>query len=526
MPRLLLVDDNPSIHKIAETLLAPTDIQLVCAESAKDALNLIAQGECFDVALLDTVMADMDGWALLDQLRMHPATAGMPIAMMAGVLDTVDPARLENAPIQGFLKKPVELRDLGTRIHTFLEAPVAAVPPPAAPIQDFSPFSTLPAVKLADLPEFRGASVLQPAVEPDPEPEPQSDPEAEAEPIEDDLLLLVEADLWPEVPPPPGTVTEDLSPFAELPPEESLDLEELDLDSLKGLTIEPKAAAEPEAVLPEAVEPEPTPAEAELSLPSPEPAVEPEPELDLELESPAPVEPTPEEMASIPTQILPDAPADQELPDLGPETEPTFDPSALAGLDSLSDEAFEPRPTRDLAPEPPVPDPDFLSGLGEASITPGVAVVNWSDESEKMLGYLTPSQPLAAHPVLDGAEDEDELDLGELDTLQAPTPTAGFPLAEPLVEPWTADEPEAPAAASSFLEPAPEPVPVPVPQTPPAPNAAAVPTVTNELLRALTSDPALMDHLAKALVARLGDQVLREIAWEVMPEMAERLNRH
>ena len=34
-----------------------------------------------------------------------------------------------------------------------------------------------------------------------------------------------------------------------------------------------------------------------------------------------------------------------------------------------------------------------------------------------------------------------------------------------------------------------------------------------------------MDRLAKAVVARLGDQALREIAWEIMPELAERLRR-
>jgi hypothetical protein len=34
-----------------------------------------------------------------------------------------------------------------------------------------------------------------------------------------------------------------------------------------------------------------------------------------------------------------------------------------------------------------------------------------------------------------------------------------------------------------------------------------------------------MDRLAKALVSRLGDQVLREIAWEVMPELADRIRR-
>ena len=45
------------------------------------------------------------------------------------------------------------------------------------------------------------------------------------------------------------------------------------------------------------------------------------------------------------------------------------------------------------------------------------------------------------------------------------------------------------------------------------------------LLSTLLADPALMDRLAKALVAHLGDQVLREIAWEVMPDLSGRLQR-
>ena len=509
MPRLLLVDDNPSIHKIAETLLAPTDIQLVCVDSAKGAMNLIAEGERFDVALLDIMMAGMDGWELLDQLRMHPATATIPIAMMAGVLDTVDPARLEKASIQGFLKKPVELRDLGARIHTFLEAPVVAPPPPAPP-QEFSPFSTLPAVKLSDLPEFRQAPAPEPAIEVEPHvPEPEA--------LEDDLLVLVEADLWPEVPPPPGTVTEDLSPFAEIPPEESLELEEFDLESLKGLTIVPKVPPiETEIAPPESPVAEPESIDLELAPFDPNAIAifEPEPEPEPEVEPVPPVPSFVEETASVSTLILPDESGTQELPDLGPESEPTFDPSALAGLDSLSDEAFEPRPARDLVAETPEPDPDFLSGLGEATITPGVAVVGWSDESEKMLGYLTPSQPLTASPALGSDDDEDELDLGEPEAAPVTPLAMGFPLAEPLADPWTKDElpvvPEPEPAAAAALVSAP---------------AASLPA-TDELMRAITSDPALMDQLAKALVAKLSDQVLREIAWEVMPEMAERLNRH
>src|SRR5664279_1353567 len=97
MPRLLLVDDNPSIHRIAESLLASTDVELVCVASAAEALDRIGRGERFDVALVDTVMPGMDGWTLLSRLRAMEATAQLPIALMAGVLDPVDPARLAKA---------------------------------------------------------------------------------------------------------------------------------------------------------------------------------------------------------------------------------------------------------------------------------------------------------------------------------------------------------------------------------------------------------------------------------------------
>lgn len=505
MPRLLLVDDNPSIHKIAETLLAPTDIQLVCVDSAKEALNLVTQGERFDAALLDTSMIGMDGWELLEQLRMHPSTATIPIAMMAGVLDTVDPQKLEQAPIQGFLKKPVELRDLGDRIHKLLEARVEA---PQPPVQEFSPFSTLPAVKLSDLPEFRKRPEPVAAPEVEPVTAPGLEPVAEA--LDADVLLLTEEDLWPEIPPPPGTVTEDLSPFAEIPAEESLDLEELDLDSLKGLTL---GASESEVGAPAALSPL-EPIRAFEAVPEPI----------------APSIPVPEEAAPVPTQILEEKIEAQELPDLGEEAEPTFDPSALEGLDSLSDEAFQAHPSQELVPAF-APDPDFLSGLGEASITPDVAVVDWSDDSEKMLGILAPSQPASPEAeeegsVLEAGETEDELDLGELEALPEPPAVQGFPLAEP----EGIEAPEAHPLLPVENIPA-EPV---IPVAPvasviegvSAPASAPPSPAAEELLRAIAADPALMDQLAKALVAKLSDQVLREIAWEVMPEMAERLNRH
>ena len=99
--------------------------------------------------------------------------------------------------------------------------------------------------------------------------------------------------------------------------------------------------------------------------------------------------------------------------------------------------------------------------------------------------------------------------------------------------------PESPGASqeADLAEPGvpvlPEPEPAPVApalpdaggQTPavPGPGPAASPEQVQALLQALLADPALMEALVKAVVARLGDQVLREIAWEIMPELAGRL---
>ncbi|HET8715708.1 MAG TPA: response regulator, partial [Holophagaceae bacterium] len=213
MPRLLLVDDNPSIHRIAESLLTGTSVELVCVESGEEALRRIQGGERFDVALLDTVLGSggMDGWALLDRLRQDPATARLPIALMAGVLDAVDPLMLEKAPIQGFLRKPIELRDLEERLQAYMSAPLEGVGR-----------GTVPGAKLQDW-----MSEAAPAPAPARGPEP-----------ENDLLVLTAEDiLGPE----PAAAT----------PEPELHLEELNLETLHGVALDRPAAGEVPALEPE-----------------------------------------------------------------------------------------------------------------------------------------------------------------------------------------------------------------------------------------------------------------------------------
>ncbi|WP_243383902.1 response regulator [Geothrix alkalitolerans] len=505
MPRLLLVDDNPSIHRIAESLLAPTDVEVVCVDSAAEALDRIARGERFDVALVDTAMPGMDGWALLARMREMEATARLPIAMMAGVLDPVDPAKLAQAPIQGFLKKPIELRELADRVKALLATPVAsaapvAAAPAAALVAAVAPPTQEPAktaefarpVFPPDLPppavaaDFPVPDISLPTLDAGPEP-PQI---ALVDTAEDDLLVLTAEDLWPEdvavgaapVPAPepihapvPEPMAVPISALASEPPavaQVHLDLEELDLDSLHGLATESLPslpAAIPAAAESLPVPPSLPPVAASVPEPAPEPVSEPAPAEALVEESlPAfsGLEALDDLGGTLELPPLPEPPAAAERPSVLPAAGVAFAGLAAgaAGLLGRSQEAHQPAPeTPHPSPHPAAPEPQAVPFLEPPLPAPPVAGI------PPVVPFAPPAAPV-------------------MPVLAAP------------VEATTAAPGQAPAA----------------------PGQAAL---TPAQVQALLADPALMDALVKALVARMGDQVIREIAWEVMPELAGRLQR-
>jgi CheY-like chemotaxis protein len=490
MPRLLLVDDNPSIHKISETLLASSDVQLVSCGSGAQAMALVDQGDHFDVALLDTSMMGMDGWTLLQRLRETEATSRMPVAMMAGVLDVVDPEKVRRAPIQGFLKKPIELRDLADRVKRLMETPVAppapepvpaagpAAPPPpveSAPAPAPPPFLTRPSMRIPE--EFRAPVPEDDLLLLGPEDVLQEALDAgEPAPVEGrapEPPLALEAFDVQEIPITLAAPAEPAQPAAAA--EEPLDLEELDLESLRNLNLPTAPAPAEEALAPEAPAPEVPAAEA-----APEPA-------------PAATGAGPFE---VPEFLLTDT-----LPDL-PETGVLE--STVTGED-LPDLA----PAPAAPPTPAAPEPILvLPSAGEP--------IDWTDDSDTLVAAAPPPPPapepeptpLAVTPL---AAFSDGITLSDLLDAGPPPLTAATPAAAPAPGPTPTPQAGAwPLETGAWATPAPVAV-----QEAPGPDPLAL----------LLADPALLDRLAKAVVARLGDQALREIAWEVMPELAERLAR-
>ena len=459
MSRLLLVDDNPSIHRIAESLLAPTDVELVCVDSAAEALDRIARGERFDVALVDTAMPGMDGWTLLTRLRAMEETARMPIALMAGVLDPVDPAKLAKAPIQGFLKKPIELRELGDRVKTLLATPVPV---------GISPFSTVPATPAKDLVKRAEAALPEYRREPDEVPPAAASgalthTDLELPLQEEDLLVLTAEDLWPEES--AQSIVEAAPAFPALP-DVHLELEELDLDSLQELTSDPL----PELPSVAAVAPEGAPTLASV------PTLPEEGEHLVTL-------PGLVELETVPTdfQFPPYSPSVPEPADMGWAA-----PEPVAPVVAASDPASVSH----------LPTAASLFGLAGAASVAGLAI--------HAATHQEPPQLEPPHQEAAQVEPEPLL----------------LAYQKPAVPPLEPPEPVTEPAAGG-QEPAVSGQPVPVPADPTSVTAEQARAV----VQALLADPVLVDALVKAVVARMGDQVLREIAWEVMPDLAGRLQQ-
>jgi signal transduction histidine kinase/DNA-binding response OmpR family regulator/HPt (histidine-containing phosphotransfer) domain-containing protein len=132
--RLLIVDDNPTNRKILLAQARGWGIIAVPAASGAEALELFhqAEGQPFDLAILDMQMPGMDGLMLAEAIRQIDRERQLPLVMLTslGKLDN-DPRLREFA---AFLNKPVKASQLyNTLVNVFASgAPVSNLAETAA----------------------------------------------------------------------------------------------------------------------------------------------------------------------------------------------------------------------------------------------------------------------------------------------------------------------------------------------------------------------------------------------------------
>jgi len=109
MIKILIVDDEVDVCKFAKTFFETRDFVVFTALGGKEALSIYAS-EKPDIVLVDVKMEDMDGVALLKEIKAINKDAEVIMVSAIEDLDVIQEAKRQGA--REYITKPLVLEEL------------------------------------------------------------------------------------------------------------------------------------------------------------------------------------------------------------------------------------------------------------------------------------------------------------------------------------------------------------------------------------------------------------------------------
>ncbi|MFZ6772141.1 HD domain-containing phosphohydrolase [Undibacterium sp. SXout7W] len=117
---ILIIDDDPTNLKFFSYLLkAIPDVEVICFERARDALQWSEVNEP-DLVLVDYMMPEMDGLEFIASFREIPGKASIPLIMATADADNDVRYKALEMSANDFLTKPVNKFELRARVSNML----------------------------------------------------------------------------------------------------------------------------------------------------------------------------------------------------------------------------------------------------------------------------------------------------------------------------------------------------------------------------------------------------------------------
>ncbi len=117
--RILVVDDSQPILELASTMLKLLGYEPIRASTGIEALKVLSQ-ETPDMALLDVMLPDMDGFKICQHIRSTVSLAEMPVFMVSAKKTTEDMERGHKAGANEYVTKPFKSAEMAKLIKTYI----------------------------------------------------------------------------------------------------------------------------------------------------------------------------------------------------------------------------------------------------------------------------------------------------------------------------------------------------------------------------------------------------------------------
>lgn len=121
---VLVVDDTPENLTVLGELLQPR-YRVRVANSGRRALQVAASEPRPDLILLDVMMPDMDGYAVINELRANPGTRDIPVIFVTAMDSDEDEERGLALGAVDYITKPIRPAIVLARIHAHMELKAA-----------------------------------------------------------------------------------------------------------------------------------------------------------------------------------------------------------------------------------------------------------------------------------------------------------------------------------------------------------------------------------------------------------------
>jgi two-component system, sensor histidine kinase and response regulator len=118
-PSILIVDDTPDNLMLLSNLFK-NEYRIHLAINGEKALKMCQSDAPPDLVLLDVMMPDMDGFEVLQKLREHPMSEGIPVIFVTAVTDPDARSKGLELGAVDYVTKPVDPATLKLRVRNFM----------------------------------------------------------------------------------------------------------------------------------------------------------------------------------------------------------------------------------------------------------------------------------------------------------------------------------------------------------------------------------------------------------------------
>jgi two-component system, cell cycle response regulator DivK len=121
---ILVVEDNERNLKLLRDVLEYAGYDVRTARTAEDGIS-VAASEPPDLVLMDLQLPGIDGMEALRRLRGSPLTASIPVVAVTAQAMKHDRERALEAGFDGYVEKPISVREFPDQVRKFLPGEVA-----------------------------------------------------------------------------------------------------------------------------------------------------------------------------------------------------------------------------------------------------------------------------------------------------------------------------------------------------------------------------------------------------------------